>query len=66
MRKIVLGLGVSLDCYIARPDDSVDFIFMPKDYSMAAFFKTVDTALMGRKTYEVGLRLSNGNSPIWA
>ena len=60
MRRIVLCLGISLDGYIARPDGSVDFLFMPKDYSMAPFFKTIDTALMGRKTYEVGLRMSRG------
>jgi dihydrofolate reductase len=60
MRKIVLGLGVSLDGYIARPDGAVDFLFMPKDYSMAPFFKTIDTAFMGRKTYEAGLRMSGG------
>jgi dihydrofolate reductase len=61
MRKIVLGLGISLDGHIARPDGSVDFLFMPKDYSMGPFFKTVDTALPGRKTYEVGLRMSGGS-----
>src|SRR5258707_11242016 len=55
MRKIVLGLGVSLDGYIARPDGAVDFLFMPKDYSMAPFFATVDTAIMGRKTLDAGL-----------
>jgi dihydrofolate reductase len=54
MRRIVLGLGISLDGYIARPDGSVDFLFMPKDYSMGPFFKTIDIAIMGRKTYEVG------------
>ena len=58
MRKVVLGLGISLDGYIARPDGSVDFLFMPKDYSMAEFFKTVDTSVMGRKTYEVGLAMA--------
>ena len=63
MRRIVLGLGSSLDGYIARLDGSVDFLFMPKDYSMAPFFKTVDTALMGRKTYEVVLRMSGGRLP---
>jgi dihydrofolate reductase len=52
MRKIVLGLGISLDGYIARPDGTLDFLFMPKDYSMAPFFATVDTALMGRKTLD--------------
>ena len=33
---------------------------MPKDYSMAAFFKRIDTAVMGRKTYEMGLKLGGG------
>jgi dihydrofolate reductase len=61
MRRIVLSLGISLDGYIARLDGSVDFLFMPKDYSMAPFFKTVDTALMGRKTYEAILRMSGGS-----
>src|SRR5258705_12146480 len=55
MRKVVLGLGISLDGYIARPDGAVDFLFMPKDYSMAPFFATVDTAIMGRKTLDAGL-----------
>jgi dihydrofolate reductase len=57
VRKVVLGVGISLDGYIARPDGSVDFLFMPKDYSMAEFFKRVDTAVMGRKTYEMGLKM---------
>jgi dihydrofolate reductase len=61
MRKVVLGLGTSLDGYIARPDGSVDFLFMPKDYSMGPFFATIDTALMGRKTYEVSLRMGGGD-----
>jgi dihydrofolate reductase len=61
MRKVVLGLGTSLDGYIARPDGAVDFLFMPKDYSMAAFFATVDTAVMGRKTYDVARRLGGGD-----
>jgi len=60
MRNVVYGVGISLDGYIARPDGSVDFLFMPKDYSMAAFFKRIDTAVMGRKTYEMGLKLSGG------
>ena len=60
MRKVVYGVGISLDGYIARPDGSVDFLFMPKDYSMAPFFKRCDTALLGRKTYEAGLKMSGG------
>jgi len=56
-RKVILGLGISLDGYIARPDGSVDFLFMPKDYSMGEFFKTIDTAVLGRKTYDDGLKM---------
>src|SRR5258707_4544358 len=63
MRKIVLGLGVSLDGYIARPDGAVDFLFMPRDYSMAPFFATVDSAIMGRKTLDAGLKMSGGSLP---
>jgi dihydrofolate reductase len=53
MRKVILGLGISLDGYIARPNGAVDFLFMPKDYSMAPFCATIDTAIMGRKTLDV-------------
>lgn len=63
MRRIVLGLGISLDGYIARPNGAVDFLFMPRDYSMAPFFATVDTAIMGRKTLEAGLKMSGGSLP---
>ncbi len=60
MRKVVLGLGISLDGYIARPDGAVDFLFMPKDYSMAGFFASIDTAIMGRKTYDVSKAMGGG------
>jgi dihydrofolate reductase len=63
MRKVVLSLGMSLDGYIARADGAVDFLSMPKDYSMADFFATVDTAIMGRKTLEAGLKISGGSLP---
>jgi len=57
MRNVVLGLGISLDGYIARPDGAVDFLFMPKDYSMAPFFATITTAIMGRKTFDVARKM---------
>ncbi|MCU1220917.1 MAG: hypothetical protein JWN42_2114 [Candidatus Angelobacter sp.] len=53
MRKIILALGISIDGYIARRDGTFDFLFMPKDFSMAEFFKSIDTGIMGRKTYDV-------------
>jgi dihydrofolate reductase len=61
MRKIIYGVGTSLDGYIARLDGSVDFLHLrPSNYSMAPFFKTIDLGLMGRKTYEAGVRMSGG------
>jgi dihydrofolate reductase len=58
MRNVVLGLGTSLDGYIARPDGAVDFLFMPKDYSMAPFMATIDTLIMGRKTLDAAIQMS--------
>lgn len=59
-RTVVLGLGISLDGYIARRNDAVDFLFMPKDYSMAPFFATIDTAIMGRRTFDVAMKMGGG------
>src|ERR1700674_3634631 len=61
MREIVLGVGISLDGYIARPNGAVDFLFMPKDYSMASCLSTVDVAIMGRKTFDVAVKTSGGS-----
>jgi dihydrofolate reductase len=61
MRKVIYGVGTSLDGYIARLDGSLDFLHLTRsNYSMGPFFKTIDVALMGRKTYEVGVRMSGG------
>ena len=57
MRKVIAGLGISLDFYIARPNGAVDFLFQPKDYSMSDFFKRIDVGVLGRKTYEDGLKM---------
>lgn len=60
MGNVVLGLGISVDGCIARPNGTVDFLFMPKDYSIASFFATIDTALMGRKTFDADLQMGGG------
>jgi dihydrofolate reductase len=61
MRKIIYGVGASLDGFVARLDGSLDFLHLrPSNYSMGPFFKTIDVGLMGRKTYEAGVRLSGG------
>jgi dihydrofolate reductase len=60
-RKIIVHIAASADGYIARPDDDLDWLTSrpaPEGfYGMNAFMKTVDTLLLGRKTYEVSLRL---------
>ena len=61
MRKVKLFIANSLDGYIARPDGNVDWLFTDGDYGMRDFFKSVDTALMGRKTYDWSL--SFGGAP---
>ncbi len=62
MRKIILGLGISLDGYIARLNGTVDFLFMPKDYSMAPFFSTIDTCVLGRKTLDAAFKMGGSIS----
>jgi dihydrofolate reductase len=62
MRKVTFGGANSLDNYIARPDDSFDWIMWSKEAQaiMADYWKTIDTILVGRKTHEVTLRHSKG------
>ena len=62
MRKVTFGVANSLDNYIARLDGAIDWLLWSKDVNeiMQDFWKTIDTVLMGRKTYEVGLEMSKG------
>ena len=55
MRKVTYGGGVSLDHYLARPDHAVDWLkWGPEAAAVTAdYWKTIDTVLMGRKTYDV-------------
>lgn len=54
MRKVVFGCAHSLDNYIAREDGSVDWLLWGPEAAdiMKTFWKTIDTLLMGRKTYD--------------
>jgi dihydrofolate reductase len=62
MRKVTFGGATSLDNFLARSDDAVDWLMWNKEVSiiMADYWKTIDTVLMGRKTYEVALRSGHG------
>jgi len=62
-RKIIASLAVSADGYIARADGGVEWLNRPRtagDHGMAAFFRSIDTILWGRKTYEIALRFFGG------
>ncbi|HEY6886013.1 MAG TPA: dihydrofolate reductase family protein [Nitrososphaeraceae archaeon] len=52
MRKIKLFIASSLDGYIAREDGSIDWLFTDGDYGFSQFYESIDTIIMGRKTYE--------------
>lgn len=54
-RKIIAYLATSADGYIARPDGDVEWLNRRPhnvDYGMRAFYKSIDTILLGRKTYD--------------
>lgn len=61
MRKVVFGGANSLDNYFARKDDSVDWLLWSDEVGkiMADYFKSFDTIVMGRRTYEVALRMGH-------
>ena len=66
MRKIIYYVATSADGYIARPDGDVAWLDRPRpkgDYGMAAFYKSVDTVLLGRRTYEAALGLGQEAYP---
>jgi dihydrofolate reductase len=58
MRKITFGGGTSLDNYLARPDHAVDWLLWGEEAAEVAsgYWETIDTVLMGRKTFEVAVR----------
>jgi dihydrofolate reductase len=62
VRKVTFGGANSLDNYFARPDHSVDWLMWSDEAAavMADYWKTIDTVLMGRKTYEVAARSGHG------
>lgn len=56
MRKLILYIAASLDGYIAKPNDDLSFLSIVEqkgeDYGYADFIKTIDTVIVGRKTYD--------------
>jgi dihydrofolate reductase len=57
MRELVLFIATSLDGYIAGPRGEIDWLYSDQDYGFEAFQASVDTVVMGRKTFEVAASL---------
>ena len=60
-RQVIVHIATSADGYIARPDGTLEWLTdrpAPKGfYGMNAFMKTIDTKVLGRKTYDSSLQM---------
>jgi dihydrofolate reductase len=60
MRKLIIFIASTLDGYIAKPNDDLSFLKIVEkegeDYGYADFTTTIDTIIVGRKTYDWVLR----------
>ena len=56
MRLLTIFIATSLDGYIAKPNDDLSFLKLVEregeDYGYAEFTATIDTIILGRKTYD--------------
>jgi dihydrofolate reductase len=66
MRKIIVYIATSTDGYIARRNGSVDWLDRPEikgSYGMSEFYRSIDTVLWGRKTFDLAMGFkAAGNS----
>src|ERR687890_800600 len=55
MRTVTYGAACSLDGFIAARDGAIDWLHWSKDVTayMGRLWPTIDTIVMGRKTFEV-------------
>lgn len=64
MRKISVFIAMSLDGYIAKPNDDLSFLKLvekeSEDYGYGQFTDSIDTLLVGRKTYDYVVREIGG------
>jgi dihydrofolate reductase len=58
-RNVIVHIATSADGYIARPDGDLEWLTSrpaPKGfYGMNAFTRSIDTKVLGRKTYDMSL-----------
>lgn len=60
MRKLSLFIAMSLDGYIAKPNDDLGFLKIVEtkgeDYGYGKFSANIDTIIIGRRTYDYVLK----------
>ncbi len=64
MRTVTYGAACSLDGFIAGQDGSIDWLHFSADVQdvFKTYWSTVDTVLMGRKTWETGEAMGAGDN----
>ena len=65
-RKVICYIAQSLDGYIADPEETLDWLLdveMDGDAGYGQFIGTVDTILLGRRTYEWVVSHESGEFP---
>ena len=65
-RKVSCYIAASLDGFIATKSDSLDWLFkveMEGDAGYADYMETIDTVVMGRRTYDWVMEHENGQYP---
>lgn len=63
MRKVILGLAVSLDGFIEGPNGEYDWCFTDQDYGMSTFFNRIDSIFIGRISYQLTLTMGDSAMP---
>jgi len=68
--KVSVFCGVSVDGFLARPDDTFDFLLSGEQepHGFKEFLASIDVVVMGRRTFEVVSKLGHlelyGNKPM--
>ncbi|HUY81188.1 MAG TPA: dihydrofolate reductase family protein [Acidobacteriaceae bacterium] len=63
MRRIVYSVACSLDGFTARENHSADWLPSDQDYGLSRFFESVDTALIGRRTHDLMVKMGQPSIP---
>lgn len=62
MRKLILGLAITLDGYIEGSNGEYDWCFTDQDYGLHEFYECIDALFIGRKSYETMQKYAESNN----